>query len=69
MSQFGMQMPGARLKRSASPDVYTGLMVLATAFLLAGCVVMFGAASKVGKGGSAFSLQEAGKIELAAQKK
>lgn len=69
MSQFGMQMPGARLKRSASPDVYTGLMVFATFFLLAGCIVMFGAASKVGKGGSAFTLQEPGKIELSAAKK
>jgi len=69
MSQFGMQMPGARLRRSASPDVYTGLMVLSTAFLLAACIIMFGAASKVGKGGSAFTLQEAAKIEIAGAKK
>jgi hypothetical protein len=34
MSQFGMQMPGGR-KRSNSPDVYTGLAVIATVFLAA----------------------------------
>lgn len=68
MSQFGMQMPGARLRRGATPDVYTGLAVIATAFMIGAAVVMYGAATKVGKGGSAFELQEPGKIELKSSK-
>jgi hypothetical protein len=68
MSQFGMQMPGARLRRGATPDVYTGLAVIATAFMIAAAAVMYGAATKVGKGGSPFELQEPGKIELKSSK-
>ncbi len=67
MSQFGMQVPGGRIKRGASADVYTALAMVAVIFLLAAVVVMFKAASKVGKG-SPIGLQESGKIELPAQK-
>ena len=65
MSQFGMQMPGGR-KRSSSPDVYTGLVVIATVFLAAASFIMFTAASKVGLNGSAFGLQDAKSIKLPA---
>lgn len=64
MSQFGMQMPAARARRSASPDVYTILAVTATVFLIVACVILFQAGSKVGPNGSAFSLQKAGQIQL-----
>jgi len=65
MSQFGMQMPGGRARRSSLPDVYTGLLVVATAALLAACIVVFTQAGAVGKGGSAVGLQERGNIQLA----
>jgi len=65
MSQFGMQ--SARARRFASPDVYTALAVVACVFLAAACGVMFVAAGKVGKGGSAFSLQDAKAIDLKAE--
>ncbi|GJQ30708.1 MAG: hypothetical protein HBSAPP03_25920 [Phycisphaerae bacterium] len=64
MSQFGMQMAGGRVRRAASPDVYTALAVVATIFLVAALVVMFNAGSRVGKGGSPFGLQDAKRIEL-----
>ena len=64
MSQFGMQVPGGRVRRGASPDVYTGLAAVATIFLIAAVVVMFLAARKVGTNGSPIGLQEPGKIAL-----
>lgn len=67
MSQFGMQTPGGRLRRGASPDVYTALIGMACIALLAACLTMFLYANKkVGKAGSPFALQDtaAGKIEL-----
>ncbi len=67
MSQFGMQMPGAR-KRGGLPDVYTGLAVIATVFLAAATFVMFTAAGKVGVDGSPFGLQDAKSIKLPAAK-
>lgn len=66
MSQFGMQMPGGRGKRGSSPDVFTLLAFLSVVALIASCVVMWFAASKVGKDGNAFSLQEPGQIMLPA---
>jgi len=68
MSQFGMQMPGARSKRGSNPDVYTGLAVLAAAFLIGACAVMWTAATKVGKAGNPFEFQDPKKIELKSAK-
>jgi hypothetical protein len=65
MSQFGMQMPAGR-KRAASPDVFTGLAVIAVIFLAAAAAAMWQAGSKVGKGGSPFALQTPRQIELPA---
>lgn len=65
MSQFGMQMAGGRVRRAASPDVYTALVLVATIFLAAALVVMFSAGGKVGKDGSPFGLQDAKNIQLA----
>lgn len=64
MSQFGMQMPGGRAQRAASPDVYTGLLFLAVAALATACVVVYMQAAKVGKDGNAIGLQEPGKIQI-----
>jgi hypothetical protein len=64
MTQFGMQMPGGRAKRSASMDIYTALAFAAVVFLVVACVMMWQAASKVGKGGNPFELQKAGSIDL-----
>ena len=64
MSQFGMQMQGARGSRSASPDIYTVLAFVALVAIIGACVVMYGAAQKVGKDGSPIGLQESGQITL-----
>jgi len=64
MSQFGMQVPGGRVKRGASADVYTGLAAVAVLFLLAAVIVMFGAAKKVGKDGNPIGLQDPQKVVL-----
>jgi len=64
MSQFGMQMPGGRLRRGASPDIYTALMGLAVVALLAACVFVFLQGSKVGPDGSAVGLQDPSRISL-----
>lgn len=66
MSQFGMQMPGGRAKRSASMDVYAGLAFLAVAFLVTACVMVFLAAQKVGPDGNPFGQQQVGQIKLKA---
>lgn len=59
MSQFGMQMPGGRARRGGSPDVYTAMAFAAVVFLAAACVFVYLAASRVGKDGNAFGLQDA----------
>jgi hypothetical protein len=64
MSQFGMQMPGGRSRRSSMPDVYTGLLALATFALLAACIAVFTQAGSVGKDGSAVALQEPGNVRI-----
>lgn len=67
MSQFGMQMPAARIKRGGGPDVYTVLAFVACCFLAVALGVVFNAGKKVGPDGNAFGIQEAGaqKIKLA----
>lgn len=64
MSQFGMQLPGGRARRAATPDVYAALAFVAVAFLLVACFMMWQAGSRVGKDGSPFGLQESGKVQL-----
>jgi len=68
MSQYGMQMAGTRARRGPTPDVYTALAAISTLIVLAACIAMWIAGSGVGKGGSAFGIQEAGKVELPQQK-
>jgi hypothetical protein len=59
-----MHVPGGRIKRGASADVYTALGMVAVIFLLAGVVVMWRAASQVGKDGNPIGLQDPGQIKL-----
>lgn len=68
MSQFGMQMPGGRARRGSSPDVYTGLLFLAVAALVAACLVVYMAGAKIGPEGNALGMHEAtGPLNLASQ--
>jgi hypothetical protein len=67
MSQFGMQMPGGRMKRTASMNIYTGLLFCAVLGLAVACGFMWTAASKVGVNGSPFGLQDAAHIALPGQ--
>lgn len=64
MSQFGMQMPGGRLRRTASMNIYTGLLFCAVLALAVGCGFMWTAASKLGVNHSPFGLQDARSIKL-----
>lgn len=68
MSQFGMQMPGARMKRAASMNIYTGLLFCAVVALAVASGFMWVAASKVGVNGSPFELQQAGRVKLQAKR-
>jgi hypothetical protein len=58
MSQMGMNLPGATRRRSATMDIYTGLLFVAVVALIAACAVVFINGSLIGKSGSAFGLQE-----------
>lgn len=64
MNQMGMQMPGGKARRGSSPDVFTALLFLATVLLLAACVMVYMQGSKIGPEGSAFKIQEEGKISF-----
>ena len=69
MSQFGMQMPGGRMKRTAAMNVYTGLLFCAVLALATACGFMYMAATKVGVGGSPFGIQKAGSIQIQSARK
>lgn len=70
MSQFGMQMPGGRGKRSSSMNVYTGLLFCAVMAMGVASGFMWAAATKVSPdAGNPFKIWEAGKpIKLDAKK-
>ena len=64
MSEFGMQMPGGRARRSASMNVYTGLLFVAVMALAIACGFLWIAGTQVGVDGSPFKLQQAGRVQL-----
>lgn len=68
MSQFGMQMPGGRMKRTASMNVYTGLLFLAVIAMAVASGFMWRAASMVGVNGNPFDMQRSGAIVLQASR-
>ncbi len=64
MTQFGMQMPGGRQNRGASPDVYTALMFLGVVAMGVAVAMLWIAGSKVSPDGMPLSVQDADRIEL-----
>ena len=65
MSQFGMQMPGGRARRTDAINVYSALAFIAFVALAVGCGYMWQAGSKVAKDGNPLTgLQQAGSISL-----
>lgn len=64
MSQFGMQMPGGRQHRGATPDVYTAMMFLSTAAMIAAVAMLWLAGAKLSPDGNPLSVQEKGNIRL-----
>lgn len=68
MSQFGMQLPGGRMRRGASMNVYTGLLAASVMALLVACGYMWVAGTKVGVDGNPFSLQNPKSVKLKASK-
>jgi len=68
MSQFGMQMPGGRTAKGASPDVYTALIFVAVVALGVAVGVVWMSGSVVGPEGSPIGLHGAdgqGDLKLA----
>ncbi len=71
MSQFGMQMPGGRARRSSSMNVYTGLLFCAVVAMGVASGFMWMAAKSVSPDpGNPFKIQEVGngKIKLPPKK-
>lgn len=48
MSQFGMQLPGARARQGATVNIYTGLLFIACLALLAACIFTWIQGGKIG---------------------
>lgn len=67
MSQFGMQMPGTQRGRSASMNIYTGLMLVAVTCLLAAVILAVNAGMQIGPGGDimgALTIHPQGQLKL-----
>ncbi len=61
MSQFGMQMPGGRARRSSSMNVYTGLLFCAVVAMGVASGFMWMAAKGVSPNpGNPFEMQKTG---------
>lgn len=56
MSQYGMQMPGGSASRSASMNIYTGLLFAAVVALIAACVWMYLQGAKIAPDGQPFKM-------------
>ncbi len=66
MSQFGMQMPGAQVKRGASMNIYTVLLLGALIMLGAATAFVYLQGAKIGPDGNALGLHESPKaVKLA----
>lgn len=65
MSQFGMQMPGGRARKSDSMNVYSALMFIAFVALAVACGVMWQAGTSIAKDGNPLTgIQDSGKISF-----
>lgn len=60
-----MQMPGGRMKRTATMNIYTGLLFIAVVALAVACGFMWRAGTIVGANGSPFEMHTKGSIRLA----
>lgn len=56
MSQYGMQMPGGSASRSASMNIYTGLLFAAVIALIAACAWMYLQGAKIAPDGQPFKM-------------
>jgi hypothetical protein len=56
MNQYGMNMPGGQMQRSASLNVYTGLLFLAVLALVAACAFVFVQGGKIAPGRNALKV-------------
>jgi hypothetical protein len=69
MSQFGMQMPGGRVRRTATVNVYTALLLISAIALATACAFMWQAGTSVadpqqGVMAPLLGVQEQGRISL-----
>lgn len=65
MSQFGMQMPGGRARRTDTANVYSALAFIAFVALAVACGYMWQAGAMIAKDGNPLTgLQEKGRIDL-----
>lgn len=64
MSQFGMQMPGGRVRARPGLDVYAGLLFLATVLLILAFVVVWIQGSKIAPDGDPLKIHEEGRVSL-----
>mgnify|MGYP000352282303 CR=1 FL=1 len=64
MSQYGMQMPGGQMQRGPTLNIYTGLLALAAAALLAASGYVWIQSAKVSPSGTPWDMQQQGKIEF-----
>jgi hypothetical protein len=64
MSQFGMQMPGGRQNKGATPDVYTALMFLGVVAMGVAVAMLWIAGTKVAPDGNPLKIQEPHNIKL-----
>jgi hypothetical protein len=69
MSQLGMQMPGRKRTRAATPNVYTGILLGAVGALIGAIAIVWIAGMQVGPGEgpmSALSIHpDSGRLDLA----
>lgn len=67
MSQFGMQMPGGRARRSDAMNVYAALAFIAFVALAVACAYMWQAGAMIARDGNPLTgLQRKGGIQLPA---
>tara|TARA_R110002072_G_scaffold42064_21_gene118816 strand:- start:71519 stop:71719 length:201 start_codon:yes stop_codon:yes gene_type:complete len=64
MSQFGMQMPGGRQNKGATPDVYTALMFVGVVAMAVAVGMLWVAGTKISPDGNPLKIQEPHKIQF-----
>ncbi|MBX3387355.1 MAG: hypothetical protein KF768_12360 [Phycisphaeraceae bacterium] len=57
MNQYGMSMPGGQMQRTASMNVYTGLLALSVLALVAAVGYLYVQGSKIAPDGQPYKIQ------------